>query len=56
VPASANIIRDNRMPELISVLQTNEELGMTTFEKSAKKMLAAGVISKETYEMVKREK
>lgn len=49
-PASANIIRDNRLPELKSVLQTGDELGMISFEKDAKRLYKAGLISKETYE------
>lgn len=51
-PAAGNIIRDNRTQELTSVLQTNEDLGMVTFEKSAKRLLKEGVISKETYELI----
>jgi twitching motility protein PilT len=56
IPAAANIIRDSRMQELNSVLQTNDAVGMTTFEKSAKKLHKAGLISKETYEMIAYEK
>jgi twitching motility protein PilT len=51
-PAVANTIRDNRAQELKSVLQTNESIGMVTFEKSAKRLYKEGVITKETYEFV----
>lgn len=51
-PAAGNIIRDNRVQELTSVLQTNEELGMTTFEKSAKKLQKEGAITQEVYDMI----
>jgi len=51
-PAVANIIRDNRTPELKSVLQTSESIGMITFEKGAKKLYKDGVISKATYEFI----
>lgn len=51
-PAVANTIRDNRAQELKSVLQTNESVGMTTFEKSARKLQKEGIISKETMEWV----
>jgi twitching motility protein PilT len=51
-PAVANIIRDNRTPELKSVLQTNESIGMSTFEKGAKRLYKEGVISKQTYEFI----
>ncbi len=51
-PAVANIIRDSRAQELKSVLQTNESIGMCTFEKAAQKLQKEGVISKETMEWV----
>lgn len=51
-PAIANIIRDNRPQELKTVLQTNEEQGMHTFEKEAKRLYSEGKISKEVYEFV----
>ena len=53
-PAVANIIRDNRAQELISVLQTGSDIGMCTFEKHAKELLKAGEIDKETYDWAKR--
>jgi len=51
-PAVANIIRDGRTPELISVLQTNENLGMITFEKSLQKLYKAGSIEKDVFDLV----
>ena len=51
-PACANIIRDNRLPELKSVLQTGDSLGMVSFERDAKRLYKEGLISKETYEAV----
>lgn len=48
-PAAGNTIRDNRIPELKSVLQTGAELGMVSFEKDAKRLYKEGQISKETY-------
>lgn len=45
-PAVGHIIRDNRSAELMSVLQTNDALGMCTFEKSAKALLKEGLITK----------
>jgi twitching motility protein PilT len=50
VPAVANIIRDSRLHELKSVLQTHESVGMVAFEKAAKRLYKEGVISKEVYE------
>jgi len=50
-PAAGNTIRDNRIPELKSVLQTGAELGMISFEKDAKRLYKEGQISKETYLM-----
>lgn len=49
-PAAANTIRDNRIAELKSVLQTGAELGMISFEKDAKRLYKEGLISKESYE------
>lgn len=49
-PAVANTIRDGRLAELRSVLQTGGETGMISFEKDAKRLYKEGVISKETYE------
>jgi twitching motility protein PilT len=51
-PAAANTIRENRAQELKSILQTNESIGMITFEKAAKKLYKEGAITEETYEMV----
>jgi len=48
--AAANIIRENRTQELGSVLQTGKESGMRTFEQDAKRLLAEGLITKETFE------
>jgi len=50
-PAASNTIRDNRIQELKSVLQTGSERGMVSFEKDAKRLYKEGLISKETYEM-----
>jgi len=47
--AVANIIRDNRVHELPSVLQMGGEEGMMTFDKEAKRLLDSGVITEETY-------
>lgn len=49
-PAASNIIRDNRVQELKSVLQTGTDLGMISFEKDAKRLLKEGLITKETYD------
>lgn len=49
-PACANIIRENRLPELKSVLQTGSDVGMIAFEKDLKRLLKAGEISQETYD------
>lgn len=46
-PAVANIIRENRLQELSSVLQTGGEQGMRTFQKDAERLMKEGLISKE---------
>ncbi len=43
-PAVANIIRENRVQELSSVIQTSGSDGMITFEKDYKKLLKEGLI------------
>lgn len=49
--AVANIIREGRTQELISVMQTSQKTsGMKTFEKSAEEMLEAGLITPEIAE------
>jgi twitching motility protein PilT len=51
-PAVANIIRDNRTPELKSVLQTQEAMGMMTFDKHTRRLYKEGLLDKETAEWV----
>lgn len=45
--ASANIIREGRIQELKSVLQTSRDRGMRTFETDAKRLLKEGIVEKE---------
>lgn len=45
-PAVANIIRENRLQELQSVLQTGSESGMRTFAKDAERLVKEGLIAK----------
>ncbi len=47
-PAVGNIIRENRMQELKSVLQTSGDEGMMSFDKDLKRLLKEGKISQET--------
>jgi len=49
-PAVSNIIRDHRLQELPSVLQTGTEAGMRTFEKDAERLVKEGKITKEVAE------
>ncbi len=42
--AVANIVRENRLAELPTVLQTNEEEGMISFEKDLKRLAAEGLV------------
>ncbi len=43
-PAVANIIREHRLAELPSVLQTNGDLGMVTFEKDFQRLAKEGLV------------
>jgi Tfp pilus assembly pilus retraction ATPase PilT len=46
----ANTIRDNRLQELQSVLQTGGESGMVSFEKDLKRLYKEGLVEKAVYE------
>jgi twitching motility protein PilT len=43
-PAVANIIRDERLAELPSILQTGASEGMITFEKDLQRLKDEGVV------------
>ncbi len=43
-PAVSNIIRENRIQELSSIIQTSAADGMVTFEKDLKRLMKEGVI------------
>lgn len=49
-PACSNIIRENRLQELKSVLQTGSDVGMISFDKDLKRLLKEGLISQEIYD------
>jgi twitching motility protein PilT len=51
--AVSHIIRDRRTQELTSVMQTSEEVGMQTYQKSAQMLYEKGLIEKELYETIK---
>lgn len=44
-PAVSNIIRENRLAEMSSVLQTSVDQGMITFEKDLKRLQKMGLVS-----------
>jgi len=43
-PAVRNLIRENKVAQLESVLQTGQGLGMRTYEQSLKELISAGII------------
>jgi len=49
-PAVANIIRENKIPQIKTVLQTSSDEGMFTLEQDLKRMIGEGYIDKETAE------
>ncbi len=51
-PAVANTIRDGRLAELKSLLQTGADSGMIPFEKDLKRLYKEGLIDKETSAVV----
>lgn len=44
-PAVRNLIRENKIPQLESALQTGQSLGMRTYEQSLKELIADGVVA-----------
>jgi twitching motility protein PilT len=46
-PAVSNIIRENRLAELNSVLQTSQSEGMVTFDKDLKRLVKEGLVEGE---------
>ena len=49
-PAVANLIRENNIGQIKSVIQTGAKDGMVTMENSVKQLLKEGWITKETAE------
>lgn len=48
VPAIRNLIRENKVAQMYSAIQTGANYGMTTLDQSLKNLVAKGVISKES--------
>ncbi len=53
-PAIANIIRENKVAQLKTAIQTSADKGMFTMEQDLKRLLKEGVISEESSEMYLR--
>ena len=51
--AVRNLIRENKIPQLESVLQTNQSLGMRTYEQSLKELAEADIIEVSAEKMKK---
>lgn len=49
-PAIANLIRENKIPQIKTVIQTSKKQGMISMENSIKELYRKGLISKETAE------
>ncbi|MDD5566679.1 MAG: type IV pilus twitching motility protein PilT [Patescibacteria group bacterium] len=47
-PAIANLIRENKIPQIKSVIQTSAEYGMHTMDQDIKRLYKEGFISRET--------
>jgi twitching motility protein PilT len=48
-PAIRNLIRENKIPQLYSLMQMGSKLGMTTMKDSLNRLLVDGIITKETF-------
>jgi twitching motility protein PilT len=46
--AIANLIRENKIPQIKSVIETNIQQGMTTMDRHLKQLYQAGEIDRET--------
>ena len=46
-PAIRNLIREDKVAQMYSAIQTGGQLGMKTLDQSLKELLAAGIITKE---------
>lgn len=46
-PAIRNLIRENKIPQISSMMQTGSKIGMSTMKESVHKLLNSGVISAE---------
>ncbi len=49
-PAIRNMIRENKVHQIYSAMQTGQAVGMITMERSIKNLFAEGIISREEYE------
>ena len=49
-PAIANLIRNEKIHQIVNVMQTSKAAGMQTLETSIKELIQSGVISKEAVE------
>jgi len=52
--AIKNLIRDNRVAEIYSALQTGASMGMTTMDQSLTRLIGQGIVSAETARPTKR--
>ena len=43
-----NLIRENKVPQMYSAIQTGRNIGMQTLDQALKKLLEEGVIERET--------
>lgn len=50
-PAAANTIREDRLQEMQSILQTGSDSGMVSYDKDLKRLYKEGVIEKGVYEV-----
>ena len=46
-PAIANLVRENKVPQIKSVIQTGAAMGMTTLAQDLKRLIKEGLITKE---------
>jgi twitching motility protein PilT len=47
IPAVRNLIRENRIPQIPSVMQTNKRIGMMTMEAAVRELLEKSLVSEE---------
>ena len=56
VPAIRNLIRENKVPQMYSVIQTGQNYGMQTMDQCLQRLVAQGLVSQQDADMLSPDK